>query len=88
MHTRDTLKKGESTDRLAVLPAWAETGYFAETECSVPVAGPAGADHSGSCLARDLHRDRTNTARGALDQDGLAGSEAAVVEKALPCGQP
>lgn len=32
MHTRDALKKGESTDRLAVLPAWAETGYFSETE--------------------------------------------------------
>ena len=32
MHTRDALKKGESTDRLAVLPAWAETGYFSEPE--------------------------------------------------------
>ncbi|MGP3918477.1 carboxymuconolactone decarboxylase family protein [Nonomuraea sp. 10N515B] len=32
MHTRDALKKGESTDRLAVLPAWAETGYFSEFE--------------------------------------------------------
>jgi AhpD family alkylhydroperoxidase len=32
MHTRDALKKGESTDRLAVLPAWAETGYFSEVE--------------------------------------------------------
>ena len=31
-HTRDALKKGESPDRLAVLPAWAETGYFTETE--------------------------------------------------------
>ncbi|GAA4561426.1 carboxymuconolactone decarboxylase family protein [Planotetraspora kaengkrachanensis] len=32
MHTRDALKKGESTDRLAVLDAWAEAGYFSETE--------------------------------------------------------
>jgi AhpD family alkylhydroperoxidase len=32
MHTRDALKKGERPDRLAVLPAWAETGYFTETE--------------------------------------------------------
>ena len=31
-HTRDALKKDESPDRLAVLPAWAETGYFTETE--------------------------------------------------------
>jgi AhpD family alkylhydroperoxidase len=32
MHTRDALKKGESPDRIAVLPAWAETGYFSETD--------------------------------------------------------
>lgn len=32
MHTRDALEKGESTDRLAVLPAWAETGSFSEFE--------------------------------------------------------
>ncbi|WP_188188448.1 carboxymuconolactone decarboxylase family protein [Nonomuraea sp. SYSU D8015] len=32
MHTRDALKKGENPDRLAVLPAWAETGYFSEME--------------------------------------------------------
>jgi AhpD family alkylhydroperoxidase len=28
MHTRDALAKGENPDRIAVLPAWAETGYF------------------------------------------------------------
>ncbi|MBC7270902.1 MAG: carboxymuconolactone decarboxylase family protein [Streptomyces sp.] len=32
MHTRDALKKGENPDRIAVLPAWAETGYFSETD--------------------------------------------------------
>ncbi|MFI9613429.1 carboxymuconolactone decarboxylase family protein [Streptomyces sp. NPDC052023] len=32
LHTRDALKKGESPDRIAVLPAWAETGYFSETD--------------------------------------------------------
>ncbi|MGP3955866.1 carboxymuconolactone decarboxylase family protein [Nonomuraea sp. 3N208] len=32
MHTRDALKKGENPDRLAVLPAWAETGYYSEIE--------------------------------------------------------
>ncbi|MEU5566328.1 carboxymuconolactone decarboxylase family protein [Micromonospora musae] len=32
MHTRDALRKGESPDRIAVLPAWAETGYFSETD--------------------------------------------------------
>ncbi|MFF7187380.1 carboxymuconolactone decarboxylase family protein [Streptomyces sp. NPDC008222] len=32
MHTRDALKRGEKSDRIAVLPAWEETGYFSETE--------------------------------------------------------
>ncbi|MEW9529147.1 carboxymuconolactone decarboxylase family protein [Microbispora sp. NPDC049125] len=32
MHTREALKKGESTDRIAVLPGWEETGYFSETD--------------------------------------------------------
>ncbi|MEU4097206.1 carboxymuconolactone decarboxylase family protein [Streptomyces sp. NPDC026673] len=32
MHTRDALKKGENPDRIAVLPAWAEAGYFSETD--------------------------------------------------------
>ncbi|MCX4461025.1 carboxymuconolactone decarboxylase family protein (plasmid) [Streptomyces sp. NBC_01340] len=32
MHTRDALDKGENPDRIAVLPAWAETGYFSETD--------------------------------------------------------
>lgn len=32
MHTGDALKKGENPDRIAVLPAWEETGYFSETD--------------------------------------------------------
>ncbi|SDK78142.1 alkylhydroperoxidase AhpD family core domain-containing protein [Nonomuraea maritima] len=32
MHTRDALKKGENPDRIAVLPAWAETSYFSDTD--------------------------------------------------------
>lgn len=32
MHVRDALAKGESTDRIAVLPAWRETGYFSPAE--------------------------------------------------------
>lgn len=32
MHTRDALRKGENPDRIAVLPGWAETGYFSETD--------------------------------------------------------
>lgn len=32
MHTRDALKLGENPDRIAVLPAWEETGYYSETD--------------------------------------------------------
>ncbi|CAL9651658.1 hypothetical protein SUDANB176_06642 [Streptomyces sp. enrichment culture] len=32
MHTRDAPRKGESADRIAVLPGWEETGYFSETD--------------------------------------------------------
>jgi AhpD family alkylhydroperoxidase len=32
MHVRDALAKGESIDRIAVLPAWRETGYFSRAE--------------------------------------------------------
>jgi AhpD family alkylhydroperoxidase len=32
MHIRDALKKGENPDRIAVLPAWEETGYFSEID--------------------------------------------------------
>lgn len=32
MHIQDALKKGEDSDRIAVLPGWEETGYFSETE--------------------------------------------------------
>ena len=32
MHVRDALASGESSDRIAVLPAWRETGYFTSKE--------------------------------------------------------
>ena len=32
MHTHDARKKGETPDRIAVLPAWEETDYFSETD--------------------------------------------------------
>jgi AhpD family alkylhydroperoxidase len=34
MHTRDALSGGESNDRISVLPAWRETGYFTKKERS------------------------------------------------------
>lgn len=32
LHTRDALACGETADRVAVLPAWKETGYFSAKE--------------------------------------------------------
>lgn len=32
MHVHDALAKGENIDRIAVLPAWRETGYFSPAE--------------------------------------------------------
>jgi AhpD family alkylhydroperoxidase len=32
MHTRDAIAHGETADRLAVLPAWRDSGYFSPTE--------------------------------------------------------
>lgn len=32
MHVREALNNGETTQRLAVLPAWAETGFFTDRE--------------------------------------------------------
>src|SRR5690349_19294063 len=32
MHTRQAVKLGENPDRIAVLPAWEETGYFSEID--------------------------------------------------------
>jgi AhpD family alkylhydroperoxidase len=32
LHTGDAIKKGETSERLAVLPAWRETSYFTDQE--------------------------------------------------------
>ncbi len=59
----------------------------AQAEDGVPVGGAAGADHAGSRLVCELDGDRADRAGGAVDQDGLPGDEAGVVEQALPGGQ-
>ena len=43
-----------------------------QAEGGLPVPGTAGADHAGAQLVGELHRDRPDAARGAVDQDGLA----------------
>jgi len=45
----------------------------AQPECGRTVRGAAGADHAGAQLVCELHRDGPDTARGAVDQDGLSG---------------
>ena len=62
-----------------------QEGVHSQAEGGVAVRGPAGADHYGSDLAGELHGDRTDTAGGAVDQDGLACREASVVDQRLPC---
>jgi hypothetical protein len=72
---------------LQLLGLEVEEGLDAERERLVPVGAPAGPDNAGADFAGELHRDRPHAARSAVDQDGLAGGQAAVVEQALPGGQ-
>ena len=46
--------------------------FRAQTEHGLPVGGAAGTDHPSPRLARQLHRDRTDTAGSAVNQDGLS----------------
>jgi hypothetical protein len=62
-----------------------QEGISAQTECGVPVGGPPGADHSGSHLARELHRNRTDAARGTPGVHRLARPVAREREK-VTCG--
>lgn len=59
----------------------------AEAERDITVVGSAGADDAGAHLSRELDGDRADAARGAVNEDGLAGREVGVVEQALPGGQ-
>ena len=48
---------------------------------------PPSANHDGSDFPGELHRDRTDTAGGAVDQDGLTCREVGVADERLPCRQ-
>ncbi len=63
-------------------------GMHSQSEGGFTVRCPASANHNGSDIAGELHGDRTDTARGAVDQDGLACREVCVVDERLPCRQP
>ena len=57
----------------------------AKAEDGLPVGGATGTYHPRARLPRKLHRYRAHTARGAVNQNGLAGLEPAVGEQSLPC---
>ena len=65
-----------------------EEGVDAELPRPVSVCGPARADDARTDLASELHRDRPNPTRGAVDQNRLSGGEAAVVEQACQAANP
>ncbi len=65
-----------------------EERLYAVAEDRLLLCRATAADHPGSRLQRQLHGHRTDTARGAVNQDGLAAGEMSVVEQPLPRGQP
>ncbi|MBS1692860.1 MAG: carboxymuconolactone decarboxylase family protein [Actinobacteria bacterium] len=68
MHTRDALDKGESTDRLAVLPAWRESKYF------------SAAEQAALAIAEEIALIGNPTAaRAAADPDPLTSQQAAIL---------
>lgn len=73
MHVRDALRLGESTDRIAVIPAWRETRYFTPLErAALEVAEQV--THLGE------HTDTTETdAAGLTDEQIAALRWAAIV---------
>lgn len=68
LHFRDALVHGESTDRLAVLPTWRETGYFTEVE------------RAALAVAETVTRiaDRNHTEQGADTEELTAEQFSAV----------
>lgn len=78
MHTRDALAKGESTDRLAVLPAWWESQYFSDTEkAALALAEQAtelGVPEQRSWDDGSLTSDPRSTVMDTASQSGLSGA--------------
>ena len=57
----------------------------AQIEHRLAVGGAAGADHPSPRLAGQLHRERSDAAGSAVDEDRLPRREPSVNEKSLPC---
>lgn len=67
MHVRDALAEGETTDRLAVLPAWRETDYFSPAE------------RAALAIAEEITHIGTRTAGTDEDTAALTGPQAAAL---------
>lgn len=73
MHTRDALAHGESTDRLAVLAAWRDSGYFSPAErAALSIAEEV-------TLISDRRNDPLSETETELDRAALTEEQRAVV---------
>ncbi len=54
MHTRDALASGDTMERISVLPAWRETGYFDDVERDALALAERVTEISGSARAERL----------------------------------
>lgn len=73
MHTRDALAHGESTDRLAVLPAWRDSDYFSPAERAALSIAEA------VTLISARRNDRLSETEAELDLTALTDEQRAVV---------
>lgn len=67
MHVRDALAKGETIDRIAVLPAWRETGYFSPVE------------RAALAIAEEITRIEVRTPGVDDDTAAVSGRQAAAL---------
>lgn len=74
MHTRDALALGESADRLAVLPAWRDSGYFSPAErASLSIAEEV------TLIADQQNGRRLDEPESDLDRAALTDDQRAAV---------
>jgi hypothetical protein len=74
-------------DVLQLLGLEVDEGVGAQTQRGVAVVGASCADHLGAHRAGQLHGDRADAARGAVDEDALPGLEVGMAEQGLPGGE-
>jgi len=67
MHVHDAIARGESIDRIAVLPAWRETAYFSPAE------------RAALAIAEEITHIDVRTAGIDDDTEGISGQQAAAL---------